>query len=830
MKDGATTASALQQGSRTSHRTMSQPIPAPSPSRTRRLAEVAAITPLLFLASFLRLGHLGLVSYRYDDDILWNIVTRIARSGQVPYKAMWSSMGLDNGPFQALLLLPAAWIGESPVLMIATVAALNVVSLAIAYRFARDFFGTRVALITLILAAANPWSVIQAQRLMGQDLIAPFASLTLWMLARWLFLGRGRALLVAAVSLAVGSQVYVVGLECLAMAAATVALAGRRLWSWWVAAAFVLFAVIIAPYAWLEVIPKLHIVVDIRDSPDAVPVVDLDSARLAITLASNEGYQYYAPQATYLLDAAHGVPGAFGLSLRLLYVAGIVIGAGRLLFGAGNLRDAYRGIHVLLLAAVLAPIVLLVRHAVPVYPYYFGVSFPAPYLYGALALEGAWLACGKFTAQVRTPAQGALAFGVGASLVVQCALAGIFLSVAGEYRPNGNYGMSWRMVDHLVGETAQLARERGVTRILVPESNRETNLLWRVMVDRGMDAVAYDETRMLLLSSQPALSITLGHSLAEDELQKTYGAYVIQEEQLQGEGASLRYYMLPPEAATAPLPPGAVALDWPAGGLVRLDGVAMPDRVPKGAPVVVTTYTTILQTPQPDTPNFSIFAHLTRSDGQSVGQRDEAMLPTVRWAAGDRIVHWLEVAIPPDAAPGVLSAKLGMYALGTAEQPGLHPLDLHDAKGANLGASAVGASCVIGPAPPAPPSHPIAVRFANGINLSGYDLTQEGATLHVIAHWSAVANVPINYTAFVHVLNGAGKLVAQSDSQPMRGQFPTTFWEPGDAIADPHDVALPSGLPAGSYRLEFGLYDLRTLQRLLVLDGQPLVETTLAGA
>ncbi len=48
---------------------------------------------------------------------------------------------------------------------------------------------------------------------------------------------------------------------------------------------------------------------------------------------------------------------------------------------------------------------------------------------------------------------------------------------------------------------------------------------------------------------------------------------------------------------------------------------------------------------------------------------------------------------------------------------------------------------------------------------------------------------------------------AARDLPPVNGTFPTTEWQAGDLVRDPHALALPADLPAGSYRLVAGLYD-----------------------
>jgi hypothetical protein len=158
----------------------------------------------------------------------------------------------------------------------------------------------------------------------------------------------------------------------------------------------------------------------------------------------------------------------------------------------------------------------------------------------------------------------------------------------------------------------------------------------------------------------------------------------------------------------------------------------------------------------------------------------------------------------------------------------INPLQVFDAGHHGLGVAGTGPTLLVPPEPPASPSHPLGVSFAQGITLQGDDIQQRGATLTVTFHWLATATVPENYTAYVHLLDGSGKIVAQHDGQPALGAFPTSLWRPGDHIADAHTIALLPGLPPGTYRLEFGLYNAHTLQRLPVASGQALQAVSLS--
>lgn len=104
-----------------------------------------------------------------------------------------------------------------------------------------------------------------------------------------------------------------------------------------------------------------------------------------------------------------------------------------------------------------------------------------------------------------------------------------------------------------------------------------------------------------------------------------------------------------------------------------------------------------------------------------------------------------------------------------------------------------------------------AVSFANQIQLRGWSVQATEGQAQVTLAWQAQAEMPLAYTAFVHILDGSGALVAQQDRQP--DGYPTTDWQSGEVVVDTYTVTLP-GEAVGPFVLETGFYDLATLNQL----------------
>jgi uncharacterized membrane protein len=120
---------------------------------------------------------------------------------------------------------------------------------------------------------------------------------------------------------------------------------------------------------------------------------------------------------------------------------------------------------------------------------------------------------------------------------------------------------------------------------------------------------------------------------------------------------------------------------------------------------------------------------------------------------------------------------------------------------------------------PPEPEHSLNVDFNSQIRLLGYDLDTdpESRISNLRLYWQAVERPAANYTVFAQLLGPAGNVRAQVDSSPQGGGYPTTWWLPGEVIADPLTLELSPDAPRDVvYRLIVGLYDPATGERLIV--------------
>ncbi|MGB1252094.1 MAG: hypothetical protein ACPG8W_15860 [Candidatus Promineifilaceae bacterium] len=118
-----------------------------------------------------------------------------------------------------------------------------------------------------------------------------------------------------------------------------------------------------------------------------------------------------------------------------------------------------------------------------------------------------------------------------------------------------------------------------------------------------------------------------------------------------------------------------------------------------------------------------------------------------------------------------------------------------------------------------PPAHEFSpemrhdTSLSNEVVLRGSTVEQSAETLSVSLLWRANGATNYPYTAFVHVLDSQGKLVAQQDRWPANGQWPSTCWRAGEMVHDAYTLDL-APLADGSYQVFVGMYHRETLERV----------------
>ncbi len=276
-------------------------------------------------------------------------------------------------------------------------------------------------------------------------------------------------------------------------------------------------------------------------------------------------------------------------------------------------------------------------------------------------------------------------------------------------------------------------------------------------------------------------------------------------------------YTKPPIVSLDEVPLG-VAHDF--GGKIRLLGYQLDrEEVAPGETLGITLYWQGLVEMEED---YYLFIHLLGRRGELVGHEDTyhgwGSYPTSLWRPGEIIADAYRLPISQDAlAPSLIRVDVGLYDPDTGSQ--LKPQ-----------------SVVIGQLKMVPQKRQTSnvkrqdFNLDNKVTLIGYKVDEAtlgpGKEIRLTLYWRAEEEMDTDYTIFTHLIDEEGNIWGQMDSQPLQGDYPTSFWDIGEVIEDEYILAINADAPAGLYRLEVGMYELATRQRLPVLGDDGEVQDT----
>lgn len=623
-------------------------------SRGRELALVAAI---LILAGVLRMGWPTLTEFKRDEAALYGLALDLAELKAFPLRGIGSSVGLPNAPASVYLFALPLFAWKSPLAATLFVGALNTASVGLAYVMARRYWGVRAALIAALFYAAAPWAVLYSRKIWAQNLLPLFVVAYVYSALLALVEGRRRWLVAHLALLAVIAQIHLSGLALIPLTALLLIVYRRnvdwRMLGWGALAA----AVTVAPFAVYVLMQGSRGAGGIGAVLMRPAAVSADSLWLGTLVALGLEVHSLAGALAFR-DFLATVPD-FTL---VLYLGGALTLGGAALAvwrwarpkTALAIRHTQYASGLILVLWLTLPVLVFLRHTTPVYPHYFILLFPAPYLLAGIALDAAWerlprLRAGVVVAALAVPA-------------AQVWLVAALLGFLGARATPGAFGVPLGLLMEIVG------RVRGAPDVVmvsdgadphVDEMPAVFDVLLRGMPHRFVDG----RTTAVLPAGDAAVVVWPGAAPYPGEaLIRAWGggAWVEVVALRAGEGevriardADVVLGPPQPRAASALLANGAELLGG--GGSTATGGWELWWRAPDGAA---------------DAEDITIFAHLLDAGGVRVAQADTPTYPVAGWRVGDLVVSYF-----PLAGDGA-TVRAGMYGAQS-----LAPVDVLDAAG-----------------------------------------------------------------------------------------------------------------------------------------------------
>ena len=157
---------------------------------------------------------------------------------------------------------------------------------------------------------------------------------------------------------------------------------------------------------------------------------------------------------------------------------------------------------------------------------------------------------------------------------------------------------------------------------------------------------------------------------------------------------------------------------------------------------------------------------------------------------------WLTTAIT-----GVGMAALALYALGCVLAPAFSPPRPLSEPQIQAVPNPVGADFRSSHGSPDG-----AVVKMLGHQVAPVDITP-GDAVEVTVYWKVMTRTEQNHVVFVHLMSETGVIIAQRDTYPGLGRYPTSVWDPGTVFADTYRIHVPETAYAPDHGyVQVGLY------------------------
>jgi hypothetical protein len=418
---------------------------------TPRRREMLLLVAIALVAAWLRLSHLDLIEYKADEAVAIDLTIPLVEGEALPGAGLVSSVGMRNPPMMMYLLAAPLLIDVDPLVATAFVGILSTLAIVATYVVMRPRFGAFVALSSSALFATAPWAVLFGRKIWAQDFLPFFSVALLHCLFAVVERPKTRLVLFVPVLVCLLWQLHFSVFAVLPIVGLILLYAMRRLHVTAFATGAVLAVLMLIPYLNHQVNHGWRDFQTLRGlagrSGNAKPPFDLRPVTYTADITGADGWSYVAGysdrafrtaarSARRAADVASTLSGALllgGFMTLLVFVL-------RAIRSPLPVQEERYAILLLWVGGIWA--VFIAARLDALYPHYFVLTYPVPFVIVALALDR----CRQFAA--RWHAGRAMAI----SVAVVCAMCVAYIAfnlsfyrfVNRQGGTRGDYGIAYR--------------------------------------------------------------------------------------------------------------------------------------------------------------------------------------------------------------------------------------------------------------------------------------------------------------------------------------------------------------------------------------------------
>jgi hypothetical protein len=206
--------------------------------------------------------------------------------------------------------------------------------------------------------------------------------------------------------------------------------------------------------------------------------------------------------------------------------------------------------------------------------------------------------------------------------------------------------------------------------------------------------------------------------------------------------------------------------------------------------------------------DYRVVLSLQDAQGHRWGMSDQmpyqGFFPPSEWPVGKMVAWRQSLQVDPTAPPGRYTLNLRVYDPGTGQALDLIGSDGNPAgQQVDLGQVIVTRPTAPARLPPGVPGHRLSARWADGIELLGYDQPVDTVAvghpapldLYFVARSTSLRDLSLH----LRLVDPAGREVASAVVPPVAAGYPISQWQLGDVLKGQHSLRLPASASPGRY-------------------------------
>ncbi len=373
------------------------------------------------IAALLRLYRIDLTEFDADQADIFRMAHDAVSHGHLVATSNLASLGVHNPPATVYLLMIPAALSANPLWGAVFTAVLAILAVLLTYFFTRHYYGRVAATIAALTYATAAVPVYYSRFMWNQNFLLLCVPLFIAIIYRGVVERRPGWLGIALILLGLAMQLHGSGVLLAAVVVVALVLAWRTI-RWYDPLVAVLgLAVLYAPYVvWLSYSKYRDFTLLFNNPKSPTPVVDNQSWMLAQSML-----QPYEEPFTNVHSILYRYLSLFSWvhpTLVVLVIGGLLLASILVLWPRGDrermtaartrLQTFWRALYawwnglytsplrrglVLLIVWQVVPVVALLRHSLELYPHYFIILLPGPFILLGflLARSVAWVQRGK---------------------------------------------------------------------------------------------------------------------------------------------------------------------------------------------------------------------------------------------------------------------------------------------------------------------------------------------------------------------------------------------------------------------------------------------------